>query len=558
MPESITKRDLVSPQLPKLFIGPWVGEFGIELLHWQGVARAAAKSRIWGEVVVASWPDREFFYSDFADRFVPFTPPTFHTAGANCHGFDTGRHFWEEELDEARGDVWLKAYGDPRDYLETVTHAASSSEFRDFSVGTSRPTNIFDILIHARATTKHNQGHKNWPVQHWENLVDALPTTWRVASIGDRMGSHKVTGTEDLRGISLDSLASHCVAAKMLVGPSSGPVHFAIHCGLPCVIWMGEHRHHYFPRWNPQDVPVICFDTWQPTVDAVLARIRDLSMIEESKRGHLRYLAFATKRSGHHAVIDWLTRLDPSLRHVWLNDCVSDDTRTHPHVSSLIPTKQLLPKRLSEPSPHDLVIQSGPPKAPPERILTLEGVPITDIPQIPEAQEAERILFIIRDSLNFVSSYAKTFPMDLRSGGYLGPVLTETLRTYRQYLQEALGKTCNLGGLRSKCLFISYNRWLTESSYRREISMNLGAELEDADLGIVAPYGPRSAFQPPGTGSGDLHTLERWRDNLNDFNRQAIWTACRTPEITADELAFHGPTVPAARIDDLWRTKKEF
>jgi hypothetical protein len=81
--------------------------------------------------------------------------------------------------------VWLKAYGDPRDYLETVTHAASSSEFRDFSVGTSRPTNIFDILIHARATTKHNQGHKNWPVQHWENLVDALPTTWRVASIGD-------------------------------------------------------------------------------------------------------------------------------------------------------------------------------------------------------------------------------------------------------------------------------------------------------------------------------------------------------------------------------------
>ena len=174
-----------------------------------------------------------------------------------------------------------------------------------------------------------------------------------------------------------------------------------------------------------------------------------------------------------------------------------------------IPTKQLLPKRLSEPSPHDLVIQSGPPKAPPERILTLEGVPITDIPQIPEAQEAERILFIIRDSLNFVSSYAKTFPMDLRSGGYLGPVLTETLRTYRQYLQEALGKTCNLGGLRSKCLFISYNRWLTESSYRREISMNLGAELEDADLGIVAPYGPVAPSSLPARGQG---TFTLWSD----------------------------------------------
>jgi hypothetical protein len=142
--------------------------------------------------------------------------------------------------------------------------------------------------------------------------------------------------------------------------------------------------------------------------------------------------------------------------------------------------------------------------------------------------------------------------MDLRSGGYLGPILTETLRIYREYLHEALGKTCVLGALRGKCVFISYNRWLTEVNYRQEISAALGTELSDCDLGVVAPYGPRSGFQPDGTVAKELRTLERWKENLTDYDRQAIWTACRTREIVADELAFHGPTTPASRVQDLW------
>ena len=539
-------------QLPKLFIGPWVGEFGIEILHWQGVVRAAARSRNWGEIVVSSWPDRKFLYEDFATRFEPYTPPTFHTCGASCRGYDESTRPWDDVFDEKRGDVWITPFGKPRNFLRIRALAASHSFFRNFSDGMPPPQDPFDLLIHARATNKHNQGHKNWPVSSWEKLVDSLPTTWRIASIGDRLGAHKIAGTADLRGVSLETLASHCGAARILIGPSSGPVHFAIHCGLPVVIWMGEHRHHYYPQWNPEGVPIVCFDTWQPGVDAVLARIRDLNLIVKVRTVPLRYLVVATKRSGHHAVIDWMTKLDPSRYQVWLNDCVSNKAWPHPHCSTAVPTTSLLPKQLGEPGPRDLVTESGNEKKPHERIISLEGASLCLIPTLPEAREAECIVFVLRDALNFAASYWRAFPGEFAKDGFLGGSLRMMLSTYREYLDEANGTTSVLGELSSKTVFVSYNRWHCEASYRQMIAERLGTELNDAPRGIVAAYGPRSAFQPETTRAEDLKTLERWREAIEDHELQAIWTACRDPELLEAERKFHGETIPLSRIEDAW------
>lgn len=99
---------------------------------------------------------------------------------------------------------------------------------------------------------------------------------------------------------------------------------------------------------------------------------------------------------------------------------------------------------------------------------------------------------------------------------------------------------------------MSYNCWHTEPQYRVKLSSIVEAELPDATRGVVAPYGPRSGFQPPNTSAEELLTHERWKGNLHDYDRQTIWTACRDPEIAAAELAFHGPTAPVTRIEDLW------
>lgn len=536
-------------ELPKLFVGPWVGELGVELLHWVGIARSAARSRHWGEVIASSWPDRSFLYKDFADRFVPITPPSEHTRGSKCYGYDESSSPWEDILNFERGDVWLSPFGDPDHFHRIRALAASESVFRDFSEGTQQLEERFDLLFHARATNKHNQVHKNWPVASWEALISSLPRNWRIASIGDPRGAHKIEGTEDLRGVSLDLLAAHCSAADMLVGPSSGPVHFAMQCGLPVLIWMGEHRHHYFPQWNPQDVPVVCFDKWQPSVEDVLARIRDLHLIVKSRRSPVRHIVFATKRSGHHAVTEWINQLNPSRHLVWLNDCVSTKIWTPPHCGSTIPTHHLLPKQLSEVFPRDLVTECGNQRRAFERVFSVEGAPIRLIPSLPEAVDAERIIFVLRDAANCVASFRRAFPQLVGREGFLGNSVREVIETYRDYLFEATGRTTLLGDLRSKTLFISYNRWHSDAAYRRLIAESLGCELYDLPRGVVSPYGPRSAFQHWSTNAEHLQTLNRWEDALP---MQPLWVACRDPDLLQAEREFHGAALPLAGIEDVW------
>ncbi|MCB1202887.1 MAG: hypothetical protein KDN18_01405 [Verrucomicrobiae bacterium] len=543
----LTSRKTIDQSLPKLFIGPWVGEFGIELLHWQGVARSVANSREWGDVIASSWPDREYIYSDFVDDFVPYTPPTHHVCGASCRGYDENSLPWKERFCSERGDVWLTPFGKPKNYLTVRALAASHSTFIDFSERATITDGKFDLLIHARATQKHNQNHKNWPVANWERLVSSLPGDWKVASIGDPNGAHKILGTTDLRGISLQSLASHCKKAKMLVGPSSGPIHFAIHSRLPVVIWMGEHRHHYFPQWNPFDVPIACLDTWQPSVDSVLNKIRDIHFITKSQRSDLRYLVAATKRSGHHAVTEWLANLNPGTEFVWLNDCVSDHVRTYPNYPNTIPSRSLLPKNLNDPRIFDTVISIGTAKDTLSRIISIEGASVKEISLLPEAESAQYIVFVLRDAANLASSLQKGFPIDFGKFGYLGSPIQKMLATYREYLCEATGRTAILERFGSKVVFVSYNRWHTDPTYRSEISNRLGTSLVDTERGTVARYGPLSGFEAPETSADQLKTLSRWESGSDapDF-----WTACRDSHLHQMELEFHEKNLPIPHLDN--------
>ena len=58
--------------MSKLIVGPWVGEFGWELYAWQGYIRAL--SRNFEHTTIISRPGSEALYSDFCDKFVPWSP----------------------------------------------------------------------------------------------------------------------------------------------------------------------------------------------------------------------------------------------------------------------------------------------------------------------------------------------------------------------------------------------------------------------------------------------------------------------------------------------------
>lgn len=524
----------------KLYVGPWVGEFGVEILRWQGLARTVALSAPWQEVVVACQPARRFLYQDFASRFCDFIPTHRDAAGRSSGGMELPPDFMDE-VETKNGDVWLNPQMSNEAWRLWRGYSVSRSTPRNFAANVPSPVSPVDILIHARATTKAKQGYKNWPWQHFQQLVEALPKTLKFASIGSADGAHHVSGTLDLRGISLAELAAHCAAAKLIVGPSSGPMHYAMHCGTSAVLWLPqEELTWYSPQFNPLRAPICCLPTWQPTVDLVLDRVNQMLTLAEAKNAPVKWCIFGTKRSGHHGFIEWLVKLFPHIRFTHLNDCTTGEVFTPPNVPYWLPTEQSHPKEMNRPARVQNILQWNRQGRWTEKLLSFEGAPIERISRLPEVAAAERLIFVLRDAANLIASVKKGF-RHLSKVPFADASFRELLNVYRGYLREAQGATDYLGGLRSKSFFVSYNRWHTEPIYRNEVASELGTSIEDLDRGMASFYAHKSGFERHGTPAAELKTLERYRNSYIDSQ---FWSVAMDPELAVLESEFHREKTP--------------
>jgi hypothetical protein len=522
-----------------------VGEFGVEILRWQGLARTLAHSRPWREIIAAAHPSRLFLYEDFCDRLVPYRPASEHALGFDCRGnVDEAIHRHFIKVDE--GDVLFTPQVPNVQRRLIYGMSASRSTYRNFAIGAPEPALPFDLLIHARATLKAGQGHKNWPVRRWSELIAALPPEWRIASIGSKEGAHKIAGTVDLRDIPLAALAGHCAKARLVLGPSSGAIHYAIHCGAPVVTWIDrdegdaktkeDSRCNYFPQWNPWEVPFCCLRGWQPSTELVVRKIDDLLALIGSTADPIDWLVIGTKRSGHHGFIEWMVGLDPSTRYRHWNDCVSRGMETFPRTDFVLPTRRTMPKALHLETPMPTVFEWNTGGSRSSRILSFEGPPIEKIASLPEAQSAKRLVFVLRDAPNFLASIKRGIP-EFGRQPFLAPDFRDTLEIYRGYLLEALGRTSHLGALREKTVFVSYNRWHMDADYRTEVAIRLGGQ-GDPGRGMAASYIHASGFQPFPTPAEQLDSLARWDSYRKN---EGFWNLTSDPELGEAERVFHGP-----------------
>lgn len=531
-------------RIPKLFIGPWIGEFGVELLRWQSIARTLAQSRQWSEIIVATHPDRFFLYNDFATKFVPHRPNTIHSVGHKCHGH-APQPIHLKYIDMADGDVWLDANAMPEigKNTEHIYYPISSCvpTFRDFGSGSTRPRKTYDILLHARATPKAGQKFKNWPSTNFNALVEALPRNLAIASVGAVDGAHKIKGTDDLRGIPLTELAAHCRHAKLMIGPSSGSMHFAMHCGLPVVTWIcQEEKCNYYPVWNPFDVPICCLSGWQPDPQVVLYKVTEMLRLLESRKSPLDMLVIGSKRSGHHGVIEWIARMQPTKRFVLWNDCVKDGVLSFPDEAYALPTPGCLPKQLHKAATAASVHEWNVNGRGTGRCMSFEGISLQQLKELPEARQAQRIVLVLRDLANTAASLKKGLP-ELQNTYFLHSDFQRLMERCREYLREALGKTNCLGELRSKVVFVSYNRWHTDPAYRRQIACALGLNGREPGRGAVSDYVHVSSFQPTGTPAEQLETLTRWKTFVGN---RMFWTLVSDPKTHLMEKQFHGKAMP--------------
>lgn len=247
--------------------GPFTGEFGWELMSWQGYVRAQAQNA--DIVVVCSTKGLRPLYADlnpiYLDHAIqgrrdcmsmnPCETPHLLSL-AEC-ALDT----YERSFKQAGYEiVRLKPKGGIIS-LDKQKFIAYGDAIRATKRGET-----YSIVLHARNRQEVMQsGGHNYPLDKWAIIVEDLKSKGhKLASIGTPLAAHHVPGTTDLRGMPLHSLVDILAAAKLVIGPSSGPMHLASLCKTPHVVWAVDryqpsikatNKERYEVRWNPLKTP---------------------------------------------------------------------------------------------------------------------------------------------------------------------------------------------------------------------------------------------------------------------------------------------------------------
>lgn len=257
-----------------LFAGPYIGEFGHEVL---GTGLLRAHARHFGKVIVCSRPERAALYYDIATEFRSHSikcvgigskatedtkPPTALLDSLQEPGCTRWPNYFvppncgipKTEEDIIRCHSYYHALGNRRD------------EWRDVAV------------FHAR--NRPHQLERNWPLENWEELARCLLDSGiveRIVCVGSRGEARAVPCCLDMRGSPLGKQMDIGASARFAVGPSSGWMHLASLCKCPHLTWVGGAEHvyvkrRYLDRWNPLGTiaAVLPEPTWQPTLDSVI------------------------------------------------------------------------------------------------------------------------------------------------------------------------------------------------------------------------------------------------------------------------------------------------
>jgi ADP-heptose:LPS heptosyltransferase len=250
-----------------LFAGPWLGEFGWELLSWQGFVRR--QSRHYEKTVVYCPKGREALYADFATEIIP------HTFKGTS---ETDRMLEKEVMAEAQASARALIPAGADHLRPLGFQPRSRQEF--IAYGTRRPELETDILFHPRG--RSFGAYRNWDDAKWKQLVDRLAALGlRLGCLGVRAATANVEGPfVDHRDKPLSETLDIIASARLVLGPSSGPMHLASLCRTPHLVWTDRGRHarghsnrsKYETWWNPLKTQALVLDEdgFDPPVDTVV------------------------------------------------------------------------------------------------------------------------------------------------------------------------------------------------------------------------------------------------------------------------------------------------
>ncbi|MDC0739042.1 hypothetical protein N6L24_12200 [Cognatishimia sp. SS12] len=230
---------------------------------------------------------------------------------------------------------------------------------------------------------------------------------------------------------------------------------------------------------------------------------------------------FGMRRSGNHAIINWLARnsVDGS---VFLNNCAAgqpaSDSARAIEVNGEWRGKRNV-RHMSE-----LTHDAG---DAPMLIVSYEDI-APDIDDLRAGLTADlpdgfihRDLLLYRNFMNWAASLLRKIQQnDDQDALACLRIMMVSLDKYRDLL-ELIAQTEE----DTDVLAINYDRWCARPKYRERVLAALGLPCRDNGLGKVQPYGGGSSFQKGTEEAAELKVSQRWRDMINDPTFQIVLLA---------------------------------
>lgn len=268
------------------YAAPFLGEFGWEVAVWAPWLRAQVNYVAGAELTVFCKPGHEVLYQDFAHRVIGMYQPALPVPDSvDCQ------------------NVWVKgARLHPQDYCEIIARKLRKKTVPGKQVLTPEKMPVIwqndqppvSFLCqwyryggdHAREITVAHMRHS--PRNPDRNTpADAYPPV--DVCIGHPDHADALSGAEDLRGVPLAEVVEILSRAKLVIGPSSGPLALAMLCGAPVVWWSpnAKDEKRFDWAWNPFEVKTVCAARkWAPSRAEVRRGVESalsLLAIEEPK-----------------------------------------------------------------------------------------------------------------------------------------------------------------------------------------------------------------------------------------------------------------------------------
>jgi hypothetical protein len=265
-----------------LFAGPFAGEFGYELMQWQGFVRGLRPR--YQQVHVLTYPGRDYLYEGCTVHH--------HNISLKQAGYGYGRLSPPEAraMANARAaEIGLTDY-DIFDTSLLCTQYHKKLFWRQaFRLLNEPPLTdrFYDVAFHFRAVQKEGPDHaKNYDTARADELAAlCLAKGLSVICVGHPDYSYCAKGCEDLRRVDLRQSVAAICSARAVAGENSGAMHLANLCGRPTILWANDQwRIDYSLRWNPFSVPIYTAanNTFLPEPSRVLETI--IHALEDLRR----------------------------------------------------------------------------------------------------------------------------------------------------------------------------------------------------------------------------------------------------------------------------------